>query len=88
MAQTPSETTPGHKERPREVNTDADLAETPIFVVRGVMKEAFPDTGFVEEHDEAEGTFVPQGALTFVMLMLSGYVIYWAYVWLIIIERR
>jgi hypothetical protein len=76
----------GRKKRRQDEGTGPE--ETPIFVAQGVMKEDFPDTAFVEEYDEGEGSFIPQGALTFVMLMLTGYVIYWGYVWFIIIERR
>jgi hypothetical protein len=86
MAYPSPETGTGRKKRRQDGETGPE--ETPIFVAQGVMKEDFPDTGFVEEYDEGEGSFVPQGALTFVMLMLTGYVIYWGYVWFIIIERR
>lgn len=37
--------------------------------------------------DTQEEYAAPRGAFAFVLLMLLGYVIYWAYIWLIVMGR-
>jgi hypothetical protein len=36
---------------------------------------------------DSEG-FVPRGTLLFVLLMLLGYALYWAYLWFIVVLER
>jgi hypothetical protein len=49
------------------------------------------------EHDETQfefeehyitGSFVPRGTLLFLLVMLLGYALYWAYLWFIVVIER
>lgn len=37
---------------------------------------------------EAEDGFSPSGTLIFVLLMLMGYGLYWAYLWFVVVIER
>lgn len=38
--------------------------------------------------EEAHDSFSPSGTFVFVLLMLLGYAIYWAYLWFIVVLER
>lgn len=37
---------------------------------------------------EADDGFSPSGTLIFVLLMLMGYALYWAYLWFVVVIER
>jgi cobalamin biosynthesis protein CobT len=41
----------------------------------------------LEQHDE-HASFVPRGTLLFLLVMLTGYALYWAYLWFIVVVER
>lgn len=40
------------------------------------------------EDDDDDANFVPRGTLLFVLVMLLGYALYWAYLWFIVVIER
>jgi hypothetical protein len=42
----------------------------------------------LEETDPDHRTFTPRGTLLFLLVMLVGYALYWAYLWFIVVIER
>jgi hypothetical protein len=40
------------------------------------------------EEDQEEESFKPTGTFLFVILMLAGYALYWAYIWFIVVIEQ
>ncbi len=51
-----------------------------------VSGEPAPTATHEDEHSEP--TFSPIGTIWFVMLMITGYIIYWFYMWYIVVIER
>jgi hypothetical protein len=53
------------------------------------MEHEHPHTvSSIEEEEHEDQEFQPKGTLLFVILMLAGYALYWAFLWfLVVIER-
>lgn len=47
-----------------------------------------PAPGAQQIDDHGHDGFSPSGTLLFVLLMLLGYAIYWAYLWFIVVIER
>ncbi len=41
----------------------------------------------VEPSRESPESYKPQAVLIFLAIMLAGYILYWAYVWLVTLQR-
>ncbi len=52
------------------------------------MEQEHPHTSYSAEEEQEDQEFQPKGTLLFVILMLAGYALYWAFLWfLVVIER-
>jgi hypothetical protein len=49
-----------------------------------------PETDAQEQEtaEQEEQTFTPRGTLLFLLVMLLGYALYWAYLWFIVVIER
>jgi hypothetical protein len=54
---------------------------------QGSKSSARPEHEAENEQHERDG-FEPRGTLIFVLIMLLGYALYWAYLWFIVVIER
>lgn len=53
------------------------------------MEERQSDSAYYDTEEELENEpFTPRGTLLFVMLMLTGYALYWAFLWFLVVIVR
>ncbi len=62
---------------PAQFNTTANQPEPPT-----------PHTNTSGEADSEHESFAPRGTLLFLLVMLLGYALYWAYLWFIVVIER
>jgi len=71
--------------------TVEERSEAPAETTQAEQTEQVEQTMPPEETrllpSDSEG-FVPRGTLLFVLLMLLGYALYWAYLWFIVVLER
>lgn len=74
-----------------EVENEAPAATNPAVLPMIVQTNGSEQPAPAEElqslTSESDG-FVPRGTLLFVLLMLLGYALYWAYLWIIVVLER
>jgi hypothetical protein len=51
------------------------------------MQHEHPEHTQLDE-DQADETFTPNGTFLFVILMLTGYALYWAYIWFVVVIEQ
>jgi hypothetical protein len=52
------------------------------------MQQENPERLQTDEEDHIQETFTPNGTFLFVILMLTSYALYWAYIWFVVVIEQ